>query len=423
MTNYLYEKLYMKKVVRLTESDLEKIVRKVISEQLSAGVTKGPDFSSRTYDSNNPGFEKFLNSIKAKLQSLSNLNYTEGKKPQYDAVVRDVAGLSTLTFDKNKKEWVESDKEGGLQTFKQREEQLMKFMDDVSKQVGERSKKNNYPFWVWAVTKHGGELLNGLQGKKNPTIVMDDLESIKQVPMPQPKVEVPSMVVNDKQIPVDAKFMIGSPVLDDSYQKELPTFLKQSFTKAVEDYRNLYKELQFAGQIYVSGIKVTSSSSRIPQDNMKNERYRTGPNGTPDGYKNLSQDRGKALLNSLLQFIKSDSSIITDVNTKISEVDFLGDNGDGTSGPEYDKAKGNDFYKQYQQAYITLEFAAIPTIPPTVKPEIKTVTDYSIRASGEGRKHLYIDLNLPDIKLPSFKIGGVITQGTGRDIACPVFRG
>jgi hypothetical protein len=413
----------MKKVVRLTESDLEKIVRRVISEQLSAGVTKGPDFSSRTYDSNNPGFEKFLNSIKAKLQSLSNLNYTEGKKPQYDAVVRDAAGLSTLTFDKNKKEWVESDKEGGLQTFKQREEQLMKFMDDVSKQVGERSKKNNYPFWVWAVTKHGGELLNGLQGKKNPTIVMDDLESIKQVPMPQPKVEVPSMVVNDKQIPVDAKFMIGSPVLDDSYQKELPTFLKQSFTKAVEDYRNLYKELQFAGQIYVSGIKVTSSSSRIPQDNMKNERYRTGPNGTPDGYKNLSQDRGKALLNSLLQFIKSDSSIITDVNTKISEVDFLGDNGDGTSGPEYDKAKGNDFYKQYQQAYITLEFAAIPTIPPTVKPEIKTVTDYSIRASGEGRKHLYIDLNLPDIKLPSFKIGGVITQGTGRDIACPVFRG
>jgi hypothetical protein len=413
----------MKKVVRLTESDLEKIVRKVISEQLSAGVTKGPDFSSRTYDSNNPGFEKFLNSIKAKLQSLSNLNYTEGKKPQYDAVVRDAAGLSTLTFDKNKKEWVESDKEGGLQTFKQREEQLMKFMDDVSKQVGERSKKNNYPFWVWAVTKHGGELLNGLQGKKNPTIVMDDLESIKQVPMPQPKVEVPSMVVNDKQIPVDAKFMIGSPVLDDSYQKELPTFLKQSFTKAVEDYRNLYKELQFAGQIYVSGIKVTSSSSRIPQDNMKNERYRTGPNGTPDGYKNLSQDRGKALLNSLLQFIKSDSSIITDVNTKISEVDFLGDNGDGTSGPEYDKAKGNDFYKQYQQAYITLEFAAIPTIPPPPQPQIKTVTDYSIRASGEGRKHLYIDLNLPDIKLPSFKIGGVITQGTGRDIACPVFRG
>jgi len=33
MTNYLYEKLYMKKVVRLTESDLEKIVRRVLSEQ------------------------------------------------------------------------------------------------------------------------------------------------------------------------------------------------------------------------------------------------------------------------------------------------------------------------------------------------------------------------------------------------------
>lgn len=33
MTKYLYEKLYMKKVIRLTESDLEKIVRRVIKEQ------------------------------------------------------------------------------------------------------------------------------------------------------------------------------------------------------------------------------------------------------------------------------------------------------------------------------------------------------------------------------------------------------
>jgi len=115
--------------------------------------------------------------------------------------------------------------------------------------------------------------------------------------------------------------------------------------------------------------------------------------------------------------------IITDENTKISEVDFLGGNGDGTSGPEYDKAKGNDFYKQFQQAYITLEFAAIPNIPPPPQPVMKTVTDYSIRATGEGRKRLYIDLNLPDIKLPSFKIGGVITQSTGRDIACPIFKG
>lgn len=413
----------MKKIIKLTESDIENIVRKVLSEQLSAGTYKTPDFNSRTYDSNNPGFTKFLNGVKAKLQSLSNVAYAQGKKPEYDAVVRDAAGLSTLTFDKNKKEWVESQNEGGLQTFKQREEQLMKFMDDISKQVGERSKKNNYPFWVWAVTQHGGELLNGLQGKKNPSIVMDDLESIKQVPMPQPKVEIPSMVVNDKQIPMDAKFAIGSPVLDASYQKELPAFLKQSFAKAVEDYRNSYKDLKFAGPVYVSGIKVTSSSSRIPQDNMKNERYRTGANGTPDGYKNLSYDRGKALLDFLLQFIKSDSSIITDGNTKVSEIDFLGENKDGTSGPDYDKAKGNDFYKQFQQAYITLEFAAIPDVPPIPQPEIKTVTDYSIRASGEGRKRLYIDLNLPDIKLPSFKIGGVVTQSTGRDIACPIFKG
>lgn len=413
----------MKKVIKLTESDIENIVRKVISEQLSVGTYTTPDYNSRNYDSNNPGFLKFLNQIKAGLQNKQqNYKPAEGKAPAYDAMVRDVAGLSTLTFDKNKKEWVETPS-SGMSTFQEREKQLLKYMDDISKAVAERSKKNNYPFWVWATYNKGGELINGLQGKKNPSIVMDDMESIKQVPMPQPKVEIPSMVVNDKQIPMDAKFAIGSPVLDASYQKELPSFLKQSFAKAVEDYRNSYKDLKFAGPVYVSGIKVTSSSSRIPQDNMKNERYRTGANGTPDGYKNLSYDRGKALLDFLLQFIKSDSSIITDGNTKVSEIDFLGENKDGTSGPDYDKAKGNDFYKQFQQAYITLEFAAIPELDNTPTPIIKTVTDYSIRAAGEGRKRLYIDLNLPDIKLPSFKIGGVVTQSTGRDIACPIFKG
>jgi hypothetical protein len=413
----------MKKVIRLTESDLEKIVRKVISEQLSAGVTKGPDFSSRTYDSNNPGFEKFLNSIKAKLQSLSNLNYTEGKKPQYDAAVRDAAGLSTLTFDKNKKEWVESDKEGGLQTFKQREEQLMKFMDDVSKQVGERSKKNNYPFWVWAVTKHGGELLNGLQGKKNPTIVMDDLESIKQVPMPQPNITIPSMLVDDKQIPLNSKFKIGSPLLEENYKKDFPSFIKQAFAKAVEEYKSGYKDLEFPGPVYISGIKVTSSSSTIPHGKNMPAKYQNAE-GSTEGFKNLSEDRGKALLDFILQYVQSDKSIVTDSNTRVSEIDFLGENGDGTSGPKWnsDAYKANPTqYTNNQQAFVTLEFAAIPKPPTPPPPVVKAVNDFSIRASGEGRKRFFIELDLPRINLPSFRIGGLRIGSSGRDIGCPIF--
>jgi len=415
----------MKKVVRLTESDLEKIVRRVVSEQISAGTYTKPGYDSRVYDTNNPGFTKFLNSIKVKLQEYQNSKISGGKAPDYNAAVRDVAGLSTLTFDRNKKEWVEDPRgsEGTLSTLQDREKQILKYMDDLSKSVFERSKEKSYPFYVWVMKQKVGELLNGLEGKKNPSIVMDDIESVKKVPMPQPKITIPSMLVDDKQIPLNSKFKIGSPLLEENYKKDFPSFIKQAFAKAVEEYKSGYKDLEFPGPVYISGIKVTSSSSTIPHGKNMPAKYQNAE-GSTEGFKNLSEDRGKALLDFILQFIKSDKSIVTDSNTRVSEIDFLGENGDGTSGPKWNsdayKADPTQYTKN-QQAFVTLEFAAIPQppIPPT--PVVKAINDFSIRASGEGRKGFFIELDLPQINLSSFKIGGLITRGSGRDIACPIF--
>jgi hypothetical protein len=413
----------MKKVIRLTESDLEQIVTRVIKEQISAGTYTKPSYESRVYDTNNPGFGKFLNSIKADLQNKQqNYKVAGGKTPEYNAMVRDVAGLSTLTFDKTKKEWVETPGYG-MSTFQEREKQILKYMDDVSKAVAERAKEKSYPFYVWVMTKKVGELLNGLQGKKNPTIVMDDIESVKKVPMPQPKVSIPSMLVDDKKIPLNSKFKIGSPLLEESYKNDFPSFIQQAFAKAVEEYKSGYKDLEFPGAVYVSGIKVTSSSSTIPHGKNMPERYQNAE-GSTEGFKNLSEDRGKALLNFILQFIKSDKNIVTDNNTRVSEIDFLGENGDGTSGPKWnsDAYKANPTqYTENQKAFVTLEFAAIPKPPiPEPVPDLQ-INDFSIRASGEGRKGFFIDLDLPEINLPSLNIGGLLTRGSGRDIACPIF--
>ena len=413
----------MKKVIRLTESDLEKIVRRIVSEQISAGTYTKPGYDSRVYDTNNPGFTKFLNSIKVKLQEYQNSKISGGKAPDYNAAVRDVAGLSTLTFDRNKKEWVEDPRgsEGTLSTLQDREKQILKYMDDLSKSVFERSKEKSYPFYVWVMKQKVGELLNGLEGKKNPSIVMDDIESVKKVPMPQPKITIPSMLVDDKQIPLNSKFKIGSPLLEENYKKDFPSFIKQAFAKAVEEYKSGYKDLEFPGPVYISGIKVTSSSSTIPHGKNMPAKYQNAE-GSTEGFKNLSEDRGKALLDFILQFIKSDKSIVTDSDTRVSEIDFLGENGDGTSGPKWNsdayKADPTQYTKN-QQAFVTLEFAAIPKppIPPT--PVVKAINDFSIRASGEGRKGFFIELDLPQINLSSFKIGGLITRGSGRDIPCP----
>ncbi len=413
----------MKKVIRLTESDLEQIVTRVIKEQISAGTYTKPSYESRVYDTNNPTFTKFLNSIKADLQNKQqNYKVAGGKTPEYNAMVRDAAGLSTLTFDKTKNEWVETPS-NGMSTFQEREKQILKYMDDVSKAVAQRAKEKSYPFYVWVMTQKVGELLNGLQGKKNPTIVMDDIESVKKVPMPQPKVPIPSMLVDDKKIPLNSKFKIGSPLLEESYKNDFPSFIQQVFAKAVEEYRSGYKDLEFPGAVYVSGIKVTSSSSTIPHGKNMPERYQNAE-GSTEGFKNLSEDRGKALLNFILQFIKSDKNIVTDNNTRVSEIDFLGENGDGTSGPKWNSEayKANPTqYTENQKAFVTLEFAAIPKPPiPEPVPDLQ-INDFSIRASGEGRKGFFIDLDLPEINLPSLNIGGLLTRGSGRDIACPIF--
>lgn len=415
----------MKKVIRLTESDLEKVVRRVISEQIRVGTYTKPGYDSRVYDTNNPEFIKFLNSVNSKLQQYQNDRRGGGKAPDYNAAVRKAAGLSTITFDKNKKEWVENTggSEGALSTLQDREKQILKYMDDLSKSVFERSKEKSYPFYVWVMRQKVGELLNGLEGKKNPSIVMDDIESVKKVPMPQPKITIPSMLVDDKQIPLNSKFKIGSPLLEENYKKDFSSFIKQAFAKAVEEYKSGYKDLEFPGPVYISGIKVTSSSSTIPHGKNMPSKYQNAE-GSTEGFKNLSEDRGKALLDFILQYVKSDKSIVTDNNTRVSEIDFLGENGDGTSGPKWN----SDAYKadptQYtnnQRAFVTLEFAAIPKPPIPGPPVIKSINDFSIRASGEGRKRFFIELDLPRINLPSFKFGGFIIRGSGRDIACPTF--
>ena len=407
----------MKKVIKLTEADIENIVRQVISEQLSVSTYRDPDFKSKIYDTNNPKFVTFLKGIENNSQRFSKM----GSTPAYDAMVRNKAKMSNLRYDKNKKSWVETPNQN-LTSFKQREKQIKKFIqkDPVSEEIMNKVIQNNYAFWVWVIGFYGSTLLGGLQGKKNPTIVMDDIESIKQMPPQKPKLEMPALVMNDQQKKVGEKFDIGSAQLKQSYVTSLPTDLKGSFAKAVEIFREQYPDMEFKGNVYIKTIKVTSSSSKISQDNMKNARYRTGPNGTPDGYKNLSEDRAKALLNTVLNFIKSDKSVVIDGDTK-QEVDFLGENKDGTSGPDWDRTEsGKKQLEQYQQAYITLEFTVIPTPPTPVEiPQLKSVTDYSIRASGEGRRRITIDLTLPTLKWPRINIGGWITNFFNTDIPCP----
>jgi len=411
-----------KKVIRLTEADIENIVLKIIEEQLvSVGKTEGQDYESRVYDTNSPGFQKFLNRIK---YLIGTYEERTGVAPDYNAMVRRVAGLSQLRFNKDSNKYVETPLENNSKPFEKKSKKLMRYMDDTSKQVAQRAIEKSYPFWVWVVNTKANALMNLLRGKKNASVVMDDMESVREVPMPKPEVKMPEVAMDDKKIPLNSKFDTGSPELKESYKSELPQILKKGFSDAIKQFRKQYSEIIFPGAVYVGSIRVFSSSSRVPQDNMNNPRYKTGPNGSPEGYKNLSEDRGRALQEFILEFIKSDKSIVTDGNTQVLDINFLGKNGDGTSGPDWDSSKGaqHQDYLKSQYAYVVITFTAIPE-PPTPPPsESMDINDFSIRSSAEGRDSYFINWNIPKLNFPEINLGGGIRLfSTGKDLRCETF--
>jgi len=139
----------------------------------------------------------------------------------------------------------------------------------------------------------------------------------------------------------------------------------------------------------------------------------------------LSKARAEAARNYVLNELKRNS---IDFSKGEISINSNGQNGDGTSGPEWSgNMADKQSYDQYKYTKINLQFVidtkkeskSVTTTPGSPDEyEPKTVNDYIIRFTATGRKKLHIEIPSFRFELPTIRIGRLMSV-TPKFARCP----
>ena len=417
------------KVIRLTEADLEKLVMRVLesetNEQIDMGFSKSRniDRAITTEDSFYKTIvEKRIPTLESKIDKAVEDGYTVDES--VNDLNKALASINLFGIQKDRDNRVVSlVAKNGYDTAMKAYSKLQEFMDDTSKQVMNGSKTENPAFYAYAIRK-STTLLNTLKGtkKKTRSVIANNVET-QQEETPK-KVEMPMVQYSDADIPLDTKFASGSPELKEGYSQSF----SESFSDALKAFRNemiknnKQEGVSFPRKYYIKDVTIVSSSSKVPHSKLPKPYY-TDPNDPNDteGFLRLSEDRAKSMMNLVQQYIKDNSDfIITDSNTTTS-IDAKGKNGDGTSGPEWDKSKGSQHkdYMDAQMAKVLITFTVTPKLTPiTPEPKIVQSNGYSLEVSGTTRRKFRFKWNF---KLPTIRLRGGSRIIPASPDLCPAF--
>lgn len=420
-----------KKVIRLTENDLRKIVLKVIEksnidEQISQRTKSDVDKTLSTED------DFYVNTFVAVrvADKLTRLEKYKARGIDISAATPFMIGLwaglvkSTST-------------ENNVLTFIDREDTkekeksinyLISLMDEESKAILEDIKVNEPNFYGYFALK-AENLVGALRARTDKkTRTVSVMKAGVPAPPPEEKpasVEMPVIEYTDTAIPFDTKFESCSPTLKDGYV----TAFKESFSKALTtalaaaQNSNTNPNVTFPGAYYINSIKIISSSSRVPHTSQCDAKYYINNDGNDEqGFLNLSTDRANAIKSLVSTYITDNSESIkipsgdTVYNMSIS----------GATGPKWEPAKTNkhEDYRSNQRASVIISFMVIPQIKPIESPGGETVQPpsegYLITVLGTGKT--YWKFEVPEINIPKMNTGGGgSVKSTGRKDRCPSF--
>ena len=419
-----------KKVIRLTEADLEKIVLEIINEEsideqiISRRQNKDREKSLSTEDKSYNSFKNKINTYKNRVEGEKEKGYDVSKfnKLNLSLWAEGIYGIS-----KNSREKTLTLVDGQNSKRAQKNyDYLVSKMDDTSKQVMNEIKEKLPSFYGYVIYR-SHILISRMSGtKKSSQNVLVMKAGQKTATEEKPKqVEMPTIEFTDSGIPFDSKFESCSPQLKSEY---VNTF-KDSFSKALKSSLEAARQnnpspdtISFPGVYYIKSIKVVASSSRVPHTKNCDAKYYINNDGNNEqGFLNLSTDRANSIKNLVTQYISDNSKF---VKTAGGETLFDMTEVIGATGPEWDPTKGNthEDYRKNQMAKVIITFMVVPKIvPPQSTPDEEPPTQgYKVTISGKGKKEWRIDL--PRIRFPKRRIGrGTIVRPTGRTDSCPSF--
>lgn len=266
------------------------------------------------------------------------------------------------------------------------------------------------------------------RGVKDKKIVVDNVETIeKQLakkgtePVTNEVIE-PGYILSTIEGVKTSNFFVDNEA---TLTTEFRTFVNEHIVAAVQRAKEALQDKGGLNTGKLIRMVVESSCSKL-----KNGQSRTVQNDGKDcaidprtkkpyaacpTFMTLSKARAEAARNYVLNELKRNS--IDFSNGEIS-INPNGQNGDGTSGPEWSGDMADkQSYDQYKYTKIDLQFVidtkkeskSVTTTPGTPDEyEPKTVNDYIIRFTATGRKRLTFDLPSFRFELPTIRIGNLM---------------
>lgn len=342
----------------------------------------------------------------------------------------------------------------GKKEFTQAVTQMKSMMDETSIQVFEKLKNENPKFYLYVISRYMGPKRVGYKTNRGDGVF--DTMYYNRSQVKDKKIIVDDSITIQEEITPSEGGKDGGSVMEQGYTMITPPAVQQpmqfEFNEAVmtpefiqyinenifggidEAIKKMSEELVKEGRkpadVWVNKLKITSSSSTIPNGVSK----KTFPGKVPT-FKELSDARAKVVYDYIVEGLKQRNGVI---NPQGIEIDSKGTNagkqitvksgnqtlkldGTGTSGPEYN-GQNKDELKKYQRVDLTFDFAVKGSTPPKSEPDgsdpipqqfvPKSQTDFMVRFSATGRKKLKVKINLPQITLPNISLKGLFGKGT-----------
>jgi len=412
-----------KKIIKLTEADLEKIVLRIVNEQISIDKNRDVEKTVTTDDAAYKNFvAKTIPSKKRQIESLQK-RYDFGDTLSDLNIALYAAGLygrnlvsGAFVDGKRKQELVLNEKSSKFKTF----EQLQSYMDTESKAVFNEIKEKLPSFYAYVAFK-SNSLMLALDNAKRKTRTVTVLKAgEKNVEKPK-AVEMPTIEFTDAGIPFDSKFESCSPKLKADYVNTFNESFAKGLAQALETTRsaNDNSQVSFPGAFYIKSVKVLASSSRVPHTKNCDPKYYINNDGNDEqGFLNLSQDRANAIKNLVVNYIKNNPNTIKTAGQSIFDMTEV----IGATGPEWDPKKGANHqdYRNNQQAKVIITFMVMPKIETDKEVVQAPQKGYLVTVAGEGRTT--INFKFPKIKFPTIRLGGGTGIRPGHKIEmCPSF--
>jgi hypothetical protein len=346
-------------------------------------------------------------------------------------------------------------------TFENSLNEMKKMMDEKSLQVFEKMENENRKFYYYVIIQYMGANqigytdprregvfddaydYSGLFGSKRSTIkdkniIVDDSVTIQEEITPPTeggKVSGPVMeqgytIITPPTVQQPTLFEFNEAVMTPEFIQYINQTIFGGIDEAIKKMsEELVKEGRKPAEVWVNKLKITSSSSTIP-NGVSKKTFK----GKIPTFKELSDARAKVVYDYIVEGLKQRNGVI---NPEGIEIDSQGTNagkqisvksgnqtltldGTGTSGPEYN-GQNKDELKKYQRVDLTFDFAVKGTTPPPQSDPVKTEpipeelvpisqTDFIVRFSATGRKRLKVKIRLPQITLPDISLRGLFVR-------------